>query len=346
MQKAVLTGINQIELQDFPKPEIKNIDDVLLKISHVGVCGSDMHYYKEGRIGEQVVQYPFTIGHECSATIEAVGQGVDDLKPGQCVFIEPAIPCGTCAQCKADKEHICPDVQFLGAAGQLSGGLADYIIMPSHNCFLLPESISLSRAVLIEPLSIAYHAIRYVPEIATEQDIAILGVGPIGLSVQAILQVLHKTRLFVTDKLDYRLVLAENAGSAWTGNPTKKDVVQSISQLVPDLMDVVFECAGKQETIDQAVEMLKPGGMLVIIGIPSVDRISFDIDIVRRKEISIFNVRRQNQAVSPVINLLAENKINTDHIITHKMPFEQIHKAFNLVAGYQDGVVKALVQVS
>ncbi len=345
MQKAVLTAINQIELQEYPKPEIKNTDEVLLKISYVGVCGSDMHYYKEGKIGEQIVKYPFTIGHECSAIVEAVGSDVCDIQTGQRVFVEPAIPCQTCAQCSEGKEHICPNVQFLGAAGQLSGGMAEYIVMPSSNCFPLPDSISLSDAVLIEPLSIAYHAVRYVKDLGREQDIAILGTGPIGLSVQAILNALHQVRLFVTEKLDYRLELAQEAGVYWKGNPTEMDISKTISQKAPDLMDVVFECAGKQETLDQAVDILKPGGKLVIVGIPSENRISFDIDTVRRKELSILNVRRQNHAVKPVIKLLAEKKIETDHIITHNMPLRQVQKAFDLVAGYEDGVVKVLIQV-
>ena len=124
------------------------------------------------------------------------------------------------------------------------------------------------------------------------------------------------------------------------------DLVHLIKTKVPDLLDIVFECAGEQEALNQAVEILKPGGMLVIVGIPSVDRISFDIDSIRRKEISIFNVRRQNHAVEPVIRLLAENKLKADHLISHKIPLERIHEAFDIVAGYQDGVVKALVQIN
>ena len=137
MRKAVLTGINQIELQQSAQPVIEKDDDVLLKISHVGICGSDMHYYKEGKIGEQVVRYPFTIGHESSAIIAAVGKQVKHLMAGQQVFVEPAISCQTCPQCLSGRENICPNVQFLGAAGQLSGALAEYIVMPARNCFPL-----------------------------------------------------------------------------------------------------------------------------------------------------------------------------------------------------------------
>jgi L-iditol 2-dehydrogenase len=346
MKKAVLTNIGQIELQETAKPEIVNDTDVLLRISHVGICGSDLHYYKEGKIGDQIVNYPFTIGHECSAVIDAIGPDVTNVHVGQSVFVEPAIPCQQCTQCKEGKEHICPNVQFLGAAGQLSGGMAEYIVMPSQNCFPLPQNISLTSAVLIEPLSIAYHAVRYMEKLKREQDIAILGVGPIGLSVCTVLNALHRVRIFATDKLDYRLEMSKKMGAFWVGNPNKGNISNKIIGIAPNLMDIVFECAGEQETLDQAIEVLKPGGKLVIVGIPSLDRISFDIDVLRRKEITIFNVRRQNHAVLPIMKLLQENKINADNLITHHMPIKQISKLFDLVAGYRDSVIKALVQVS
>ena len=199
MKKAVLLGINQIELRDYEPPELKRAEDVLLKISHVGICGSDIHYYKEGKIGEQIVYYPFTIGHECSATVAAFGEGVKDFKVGQRVFVEPSIACMACPQCLSGREHTCLNVQFLGAAGQLSGGLAEYIVMPASNCIPLPDKISLSQAALIEPLSIGYHAVHYMVKSSTEQDVAILGTGPIGLSVLAVLKTQHRVHTFGTD---------------------------------------------------------------------------------------------------------------------------------------------------
>jgi len=346
MKKAVLTGINQIEVREFERPVLGTDDEVLLKISHVGICGSDMHYYKEGKIGEQIVHYPFTVGHECSATIAAVGKQVNHLKTGQQVFVEPAISCQTCSQCLAGRENTCLNVRFLGAAGQLSGALAEYIVMPARNCFPLPPNLTLKQAALIEPLSIAWHAVHYLQKQKDAQNVAILGSGPIGLCVMSVVRALHRVSVYMTDKLDYRLSVAVNSGADWTGNPLEVNIEKEIAKICPGQIDVVFECAGEQEALDQALQLLKPGGKLIIVGIPGVERISFDIDLLRRKEITIYNVRRQNKAVEPVIELLKDGKIDTGHLISHVLPLKNCQDAFSLVAGYKDEVIKALVSVS
>jgi L-iditol 2-dehydrogenase len=345
MKRAVLTGIKQIEVREEARPVLQHDDDVLLKISHVGICGSDMHYFKEGRIGEQVIEYPFTIGHECSAIIAATGRAVQGLEEGQRVFVEPSVPCLQCSQCRAGREHTCLNVRFLGAAGQISGGLAEYIVMPARNCFLLPDNIGLAQAALIEPLSIAYHAVRFAPASEKVQAMAILGAGPIGLSVLTILKALRRVSILITDKLDYRLQVAEKAGVNFTANPLRQNISVLVSEQWPQMLDVVFECAGQQETLDQGVDLLKPGGSLIIVGIPASERISFEIDKMRRKEISLFNVRRQNNAVLPVIELWKEGKISPDFMISHRTPLADAIEAFQRVAGYQDGVIKALIRV-
>ena len=208
MYKAVLTGINQIEVRDFDIPELKKKDDVLLKISHVGVCGSDMHYYKEGKIGEQVVYYPFTIGHECSATVAALGAGVADLTSGQRVFVEPSIACLACPQCLTGREHTCLNVQFLGAAGQLSGALAEYIVMPRRNCFPLPDNIDLAAGNPDRTFKYRLSCCALYGEIKILSRMwRVLGAGPIGLSVLAVLKAVRRVHAYVTDKLDYGWIL-------------------------------------------------------------------------------------------------------------------------------------------
>ncbi len=141
MKQAALTGIGKIEIIDGPKPILKDDNDVLLKIHTVGICGSDMHYYKEGKIGEQIIKFPFVVGHECSATVEEIGLKVKRVKVGDLVAIEPNVACHHCEQCKKDRENTCLNQKFLGAPQQLDGGLAEYIIMPESNCFPVPENI-------------------------------------------------------------------------------------------------------------------------------------------------------------------------------------------------------------
>ncbi len=343
MKRVVLSGIKKLELTNDNMPETLGDYEVLLKIDTVGVCGSDMHYYNEGRIGDQVIHFPFTIGHECSAVVESIGSKVTRVKPGDLVAVDPAMSCHHCQQCLSGREHTCLDQKFLGCPGQSEGCLSEYIIMHEYNCFPVPANISGELAALIEPLSIGYYAAQFLKDKKNFRSASILGAGPIGLSVLLSLRAAGYEDIFITDKLDYRLTSAKKAGAAFTANPDKDDVISLFRKENQDLFDAVFECCGKQEAIDQAVEILKPGGMLLLVGIPETDRISFDISKIRRKEITIQNVRRQNNCVQSCIDLTASGKWSPQFMITHRFAPDETDKAFKTVAGYEDGVIKAIV---
>ena len=343
MKKIALTKIKTLELFNSEIPKITNDNDVLIKIDSVGVCGSDMHYYNEGKIGDQVIDFPFSIGHECSGTVAETGKNVTRVKPGDLVAVEPALSCHKCSQCLNGREHTCLNQKFLGCPGQAEGCLSDYIIMPEHNCYPVPSNINGEIAALIEPLSIGYYAAQFIDK-KNFPSTAVLGSGPIGLSVLLSLQAFGYKDVFATDKLDYRLAAAKKAGAVFTANPDKDDVISLFREENKELFDAVFECCGKQEAIDQAVEILKPGGTLLIVGIPETDRISFDISKIRRKEIAVQNVRRQNNSVQPCIDLTASGKWSPEFMITHRFPADKTNEAFKTVDGYEDGVIKAMIK--
>jgi len=267
MQTIELTALLKLEPGQMAKPEIKCSQDVLLKVARVGVCGSDVHYYETGRIGSMVVEFPFRLGHEFSATVEAMGSAVKRVKVGDEVAVDPAMPCFQCDQCLAGRENTCRKLTFLGCPGQAQGCLSEYIVMPEQSVFPTGGLISLEQAVLAEPLSIGVYAVRQ-GQVGKGSDVGILGAGPIGLCVMVAAQSEGAGDIFVTDKIDARVGLAKQAGATWAGNPDHEDVVQAILDRQPAGLDVVFECAGQQETIDQAVKLLKPGGKLMLIGIP------------------------------------------------------------------------------
>ena len=344
MKAIILTGIRQMELRDIARPAIVKDTDVLLKIEMVGVCGSDVHYYETGRIGSQVVEYPFIVGHECAAIVEAVGGAVSRVKVGQSVVVDPAISCQSCDQCGQGRENICRNLKFLGCPGQVGGCLCEYIVMPEHCCFGFGDELSLDRAVLCEPLAIGVYAVMGA-ELSGDSDIAILGAGPIGLSCLAAAKADKARACYVTDKIEERLEVAGKAGAAWVGNPDRQDVVKEILCGQSAGMDVVFECAGQQETIDQAIELLKPGGKLMLIGIARTEKVSFTIDRARRKEITIINVRRQNKTTQFSMDMITSGRINVDFMITHRFSIGQTKEAFDLVADYNDGVVKAVIKL-
>jgi L-iditol 2-dehydrogenase len=344
MKAAVLTGICQMQVADVPQPKIEKDGDVLLKIEMVGVCGSDVHYYETGRIGSQVVQYPFIVGHECAAAVKAIGKSVNRVKVGEQVVVDPAVSCHQCDQCRRGRENTCYNLRFLGTPGQGSGCLCELIVMPQESCFPTHGAITLEQAVLCEPLAIGVYSVQqsHPPKNAR---VAILGCGPIGLSSLAAAQAENVEAVYVTDKLDYRLDIAKKAGAVWAGNPERQDIVKEILRQEPLGVDIVYECAGQQDTLDEAVELLRPGGKLMLVGIPRIERISFPIDILRRKELTLINVRRQNDCTQKAIDLIASGKIHVDFMITHRFRLEQAQQAFDMVARYSDGVTKALIEL-
>ena len=331
-----------MELTDVPDPVITGDKDVLIRIKSIGVCGSDIHYYKTGRIGNMVVEYPFMVGHECAGVVEKVGVGVEKIKPGDRVAIDPAMPCWNCDQCKAGRPHTCRNLRFLGCPGQAEGCMSEYIVMPEESCYPIVDNISFEQAAFSEPLSIGLYAVNQSINMEGAK-VGILGAGPIGMSVMLPSLSFGAKNIFVTDKIDERLKLAKSLGADWSGNPDKIDIVSEIKNNEPLLLDVVFECCGQQDAINQAVELLKPGGKLMIIGIPETERWSFPVDELRQKEITIVNVRRQLNSVIPALDLIENKIINVDPLITHHFDFNDSVKAFEMVTEYRDGVLKAMI---
>ena len=202
--------------------------------------------------------------------------------------------------------------------------------------------MSFEQAALVEPLSIGIYSSKQAMPLKGK-TIAILGFGPIGITVFMSARAEGIKKIYVTDKIDARLKAAKKIGASWAGNPDRKDIISEILDREPGQLDIVFECCGQQEALDQAIDLLKPGGKLLIVGIPEVERISFKIDVMRRKELRLLNVRRQNNCVEPAIRFLSDQRGKMDFMITHRFSLEQTEEAFDLVAGYKDGVIKAMI---
>jgi L-iditol 2-dehydrogenase len=342
MKAMMLTGIRRMEMREVPDPAIRGDRDVLLRMAVIGVCGSDIHYYVDGRIGSQVVEYPFTVGHEGAAVVESVGRGVKRVKPGDRVAIEPAMPCGDCDQCRAGRPHTCRKLRFLGCPKQAEGCLSEKIVMPEGSCFPIRDGMSFEQAALSEPLAIGVYGVRQSIPMKGAR-IGILGAGPIGLSVLLPAKAQGAGRIYVTDRIDARVEFARKMGATWAGNPDREDIVEAVRSREPGLLDAVFECCGQQAAIDQAFEILKPGGKIMVIGIPKEKRLSFPVDTMRHREACIQNVRRQNHCIQPTLDMIDRKEADVDPLVTHRFPFEKTREAFDLVADYRDGVIKAMV---
>ena len=345
MKAAQFTGIRRLRIADVPEPQIQEPFEVRVRIDRVGVCGSDVHYYVNGRIGEQRLQYPASVGHECAGTVVETGSGVDRLKPGDRVAIDPAIVCGQCDQCRAGRVNTCRKIRFMGCPGQAPGALAEYCVLPAENCLALPDAMTMDHAALLEPLSIGLHAVK-LGDVFPASRIAVIGAGPIGLSVLLCAKATAPVTAYVTDLIDRRLEVARRCGADWTGNPRQQNVVAEILECEPLGLDLVFECSGDPATIDQATQLLTPGGTLVLVGIPPEARATFDIHQMRVNELVFKNVRRQKGCLAPVIRLVSEGQINLAPLLTHRFPLARTAEAFDLVAGYDDGVIKAVIEVT
>jgi len=347
-EKTMLTsrlyGIRDLRVERAPIPE-PGPGEVLLKLAAVGTCGSDVHYYLEGGIGDAIVKEPITMGHEFSAWIAGLGKGVEGLEIGQLCAVEPAIPCGHCEYCEHGHPNLCPNVKFCGTP-PIDGVFAEYAVMPAENCFPLPEGFSPIDGALLEPLGIAIHTVD-LAHLKIGQTIAILGCGPVGLLTAAVAKASGAGAIYMTDPIAARREFALNMYTDAVFNPDTEDVVAAIMETTGGRgVDVAFEAAGAAETPDQAAHITRPGGKVVVVGIPTNDTMTMTASVARRKGLTIKLVRRMKHTYPRAIRMVQKGIVDIRPLATHFFPLERINEAFELVAGYKDGVLRAMIQMS
>jgi len=344
MKAAYLVARRKFEIRETAKPAIENDKDVLVKLRSSGVCGSDIHNYKEGRTGSLEVKFPMILGHECSAVVEEVGKAVKKVKPGDRVGIEPAVACGGCEECLTGRQNVCKKVRFLSVPGELEGCLKEYMVMPESNVIPLPEEFTFEDAVMLEPLSICAYAVN-LGEVRPGDSVAVLGSGPIGLLTLEVANACGAALSFATDIIEERVEMAFRLGAAYSYNRNEADVVGEILEATNGRgVDVAFECAGEQDVIEQGLRILRPGGRFVLLGIPAAStEYTFHTDIMRRKELTVVYVRRQVHYFERAMNLAKAGKVDLRTPVTHRFPFEKTNDAYELVSTYSDGVVKAMI---
>jgi L-iditol 2-dehydrogenase len=344
MRASLLYGIRDLRLGALPLPTPAS-GEVLLKVASVGVCGSDVHYYLEGRIGDQVATEPIVMGHEFSAWVAGLGTGVEGLEIGQLVAVDPAIHCGECEPCRHGHPNLCPHVRFCGTP-PIDGVFREYTCMPAENCFPLPQGFSPAEGAMLEPLGIAIHAVD-LAHLRPGYTIAVLGAGPIGLLTAAVARAAGAGEIYVTEPLAHRRQFALDYVADAVLNPDDVDVVAEIGRLTGGRgVDVAFEAAGAPETPGQAAAVTRPGGKVLLIGIPSDDTTTFTASVIRRKGLTIKLVRRMKHTYPRAIRLVHTGAVDVKSLVTHTFPLERIAEAFEMVAAYDDGVLRAISQLS
>jgi L-iditol 2-dehydrogenase len=344
MRACRLYGVRNLQLEDLPRP-LPGPGEVLLQVASAGVCGSDMHYYLEGRIANAVITTPLVLGHEFSAWVAELGEGVRDLTAGQLVAVEPGIACGMCEPCLNGHPNLCPNIRFCGSP-PCDGAFVEYVVMPAENCFPLPPELDRIAGALLEPLGVAIHSVD-LAHMRPGYSVAVLGAGPIGLLIAAVARASGASEVYMSEPIATRRRFALDYAADVALDPGELDVAAEIRRLTKGRgVDVAFEAAGAPDTPQQAAEATRIGGTLIVAGIPVEDTMMLKASTIRGKGLTVKPIRRMKHTYPRAIHLVQRGAIDVLPIATHVFPLEQIADAFDMVAGYKDGILKAVIQVS
>lgn len=347
MLAARLHGPSDLRLERIAHPGEPGRGQVLLRVRCTGICGSDLHSYLDARIGDTPIGGPLILGHEFSATIEAVGADApggnfEALRAGMRAAVDPAQPCHRCEPCEHGNPNLCEDLAFCGNY-PYGGSFCEWMHMPSRSCFPVPDEVDDTEAALLEPLGVAMHAVN-LSKLRVASSVAILGMGPIGLLLLQLVKLGGADPVFVTDKLDCRLRLAERLG-AIPIHCEREDAPARVTRETHGRgVDVAIEAAWAGQTALDAVEMARLGGRVVLVGIPGDDRLSLKHSTARRKGVTVLFSRRMKHIYPNAIRLVTRGAVDLKGLVSHRFPLDRVREAFELNTAYRDDVIKVMVE--
>ncbi|MCI9125339.1 MAG: NAD(P)-dependent alcohol dehydrogenase [Eubacterium sp.] len=346
MQKAAfMRGIDKMVIEEVPVPEAGE-KQVLVQLEYVGICGSDVHYFHHGCCGAYKVdlEKDFMLGHECAGTVVKTGPGVEHLKVGDRVALEPGITCGKCEFCKTGRYNLCPDVVFL-ATPPVQGCYEEYIAFPEDMCFKLPDHVSTKEGALIEPLSVGFHAANQ-GNVQVGDSVVILGAGCIGLVTLLACKARGAGKIIVSDLVDARLAKAKELGADLVINGSKANLLEEIEKLTDGQgIDQVFETAGSPVTIAQTPFLVKRGGTITLVGLAAQEEITYNFAQIMAKEAKIKSVFRYRNIYPKAIAAVASGAIDVTGIVTHEYDLTQIQEAFDEAVNNKTDLVKAVIRI-
>jgi L-iditol 2-dehydrogenase len=349
MTAARLHGPKDLRVDQVPHPGAPGPEQVLLRVTAVGICGSDLHTYQDARIGDTPLESPLTLGHEFAGVVTEVSAGAlldgefKPLKPGTRVAVDPAQPCGRCEMCELGHPNLCRRLHFCGLYPD-PGSLSQWMHVPAHTCFPIPDTIDDAAAALLEPLGVAIHATD-LAKVRVADSAVIVGAGPIGLSILQAVRASGAQPIYVVDQFPWRLAVAEALGGIAI-NYREQDPVAAIQQATEGRgVDIAIEAAWADQSIQWCAEMARLGGRLVLVGIPGDNRLQLNHATARRKGLTIHMSRRMKHVYPRAIRLVESGAINVNTLISHRFPLEEAPRAFALNDAYQDQVVKVIIDI-
>ncbi len=334
-------GCFRVTEQPAPQP---GPGEVQARVVAVGVCGSDLHHFRHGNVGEIPCTYPMVLGHEPVGIVTRSGLGVTGWSPGDRVALEPAIYCYHCEYCLSGRHNICARLRFMSQPGD-PGFFRDYVTLPAANLLPLPPELDFSYATLFEPLAVILHSMKFIA-IQPGEGAAVFGAGPIGLLTIALLKLTGARRIWAVEPVAHRREMALKLGADAALDPANADPVREIERETGGRgVDVAVDCAAQGPSMNQALEVARYGGRVVITGIPVEPQVPLNFHVMRRKELVLYNVRRSNRESETALELLRERGELFAGIVTHERPLEQIQEGFGMLDRYADGVGKLVFRL-
>jgi L-iditol 2-dehydrogenase len=330
MRAAVLKRQGDMAMESLPVPQL-DADQVLVQVAAVGVCGSDVHYYEHGRIGDYVVDHPLILGHELSGRIVGVGSAVDPSRVGQRVAVEPQRPCRTCKQCKAGRYNLCPDIEFY-ATPPIDGAFVEYVRIQGDFAYDIPDSVSDEAAALIEPLSVGLWACERA-QIKPGSRVLIAGAGPIGIIAAQAARAYGATEIYITDIAEERLAFALEHGATHALNALT-DSAEGLD------VDAFIDASGAPQAVRSGIKAVGPAGRVILVGL-GADDVELPVSYIQNREIWLSGVFRYTNTWPLAIQLIADGKVDLDILVTGKFALADSEEA--LKAGKQAGQLKTVV---
>lgn len=339
MLQQVMTAPGVIQFREVPTPQ-PGPGEVLVKIQKIGICGSDIHVYH----GEHpFTSYPVTQGHEVSGEVAALGENVTGLSLGQKVTIQPQVVCGKCWPCRHGKYNLCEELKVMGF--QTTGVASHYFAVDASKVTPLPDSMSFDEGAMIEPLAVAVHAVRQAGDV-TDKDICVLGAGPIGILVAQAAKGMGARKVMVTDVSDVRLDKAKECGADACVNTREKDFGEEFLKCFgPDKADVIYDCAGNNITMGQAIQYARKGSTIILVAVFAT-RGDIDLAVLNDHELDLnTTMMYRNEDYLEAIRLVEEGKVQLKPLISKHFPFQEYLAAYQYIDANRETTMKVIIDV-
>jgi L-iditol 2-dehydrogenase len=324
MRVARLHGVGDIRLTEEPVPEVP-AEHSLVRVTAVGLCGSDLHWYAEGGIGDARLGNPLVIGHEFAGVIEG------GPRAGEPVALDPAIPCGICELCQEGHRNLCVRIRFAGHGTQ-DGALREFVAWPTALLHPLPAGFTAADAAMLEPLGVAIHAVD-LAHLRVGASVGVFGCGPIGLLLLQVARAAGAATIVAVDPLPHRLEAARRFGADLALTPDEVGDPGTLAERAGGNrygVHVAFEVAGTDDAVAVAVNAARPGARVVLVGIPAEDRTSFPAGHARRKGLTILLSRRMKEVYPRGITLVRSGRVDVRSVVSAAFPLDEVDKAFKV----------------